>query len=209
MQDCDILIDHMLVKKFLDKVITANAYKVQVYVKPGALSRRIDEGDKLQIQLPRTARNNHRAREGGRSRADGKRKNADVEDVVEDYGGEGGEADRVERLDNVPESSSAKRRRRSSHQQHHASSSAIPAAALEMDFDDSHVEVNADEDSEYESEDLGWKSNLRGAPAVAHRTLRNKSSAQGKAGVASRPSGASEANVLPIYDDEVIDISSE
>lgn len=207
MQDCDILIDHMLVKKFLDKVITANAYKVQVYVKPGALSRRIDEGDKFQIQLPRMTRNNHRAREG--SRADGKRKNADVEDVVEDYGAEGGEEDRIERLENAAESSSAKRRRRSSDHQPHASTSTVPAAALEMDFDDLDVDVNAEADSEYESEDLEWKGNLRGAPAVAHRTLRDRSSAQGKAGMASRPSGASEMNVLPIYDDEVIDISSE
>jgi hypothetical protein len=208
MQDCDILIGHMLVKKFLDKVITSNTYKVQVYVKAGALSRRIDEGDKLEIQLPRVARNNHRARKGGR--ADGKRKNTDVEDVVEDYGGEDGEADRIERLENGAESSSAKRRRRSSHHQPHASSSAVtvPAAALGMDIDDSDVEVNADADSEYESEDLEWKGNLRGAPAVAHRTLRNKSSAQGKAGVAPRPSGAREMNALPIYDDEVIDISS-
>ena len=71
------------------------------------------------------------------------------------------------------------------------------------------MDVNAEADSEYESEDLEWKGNLRGAPAVAHRTLRDRSSAQGKAGVASRPSGASEMNVLPIYDDEVIDISSE
>lgn len=204
MQDYDILIDHMLVKKFLDKVYTANAYKVQVYVRPGALSRRIDQGDKLQIQLLRMARNNHRARDGGR--ADGKRKNADAEDVIEDYRGEDGE---VERLENAPESSSAKRRRRSSQHQPHASSSAIPATAFEMDFDDSDVGVNADEDSEYESDDLEWKSNLRGAPALAHRTLRNKSGVQGRASAASRPSGASEVNVLPIYDDDVIDISSE
>jgi hypothetical protein len=203
MQDCDVLIDHMLLNKYLDKLITANAYKVQVYVKPGALSRRLDGGQFcIQLLLPgRVARNNHRAREGGR--AGGKRTNADV-DVVEGYSGEDGE----ERLENAPESSSAKRRRRSSYDQHHASSSRVPAAALEMDSD-SDVEGNADGDSEFESGDLGWKGNLRGAPAVAHRTLRNKSSAQSKAGVASRPSGASTVNALPIYDDEVIDISSE
>jgi hypothetical protein len=195
MQDCDIVIAHMLLKKFLNKLITANAYKVQVYVKPGALSRRLEE-DQFYIQLPlpvRVARNNHRAREGGR--AGGKRTNADV-DAVEDCGAERGEEDR----EDAPESSSAKRRRRSSCHQHHASSSRVPAAALEMDFD-----PDADEDSESESEDMEWKGNLRGAPAVTHRTLRNKSSAQRKAaGVASRPSGA-----LPIYDNEVIDISSE
>lgn len=203
MQDSDILIAHMLLNKYLNKLITANAYKVQVYVKPGALSRRLDE-DPFCIQLPlpgRAARNNHRAREGGR--AGGKRTNADV-DVVEDYGGDDGEED----LGNAPESSSAKRRRRSSNQQHHASSSWVPAAALEMDFD-SDVEGNTDENPESESEDMEWKGNLRGAPAVTHRTLRNKSSAQRKAGVASRPSGAPDMNALPIYDDEVIDISSE
>ena len=199
----------MLVKKLLDKLITANAYKVQVYVKPGALSRRLDGGDKLLIQLPlpgRVARNNQRAGEGSRV-AGGKRTNADVEDIVEDHGGEDGEKDQVERPGNAPESSSAKRRR-SSYHQHHASTSSVPVAALEMDFD-SDVERNAGEDSEYESEDLGWKGNLRGAPVVTHRTLRNKSSAQGMAGVASRPSGASGVNALPTYDDEVIDISSE
>ena len=201
MQDSDIVIAHMLLKKFLDKLVTANAYKVQVYVKPGALSRRLEDGQfNIQLPLPgRVARNNHRAKEGGR--AGGKRTNADV-DVVEGHDGEDGEEDRVERLENAPESSSAKRRRRSSNHQHHASSSRVPAAALEMDFDLA-VEGNADEDSEYGSEDMEWKGNLRGAPATTHRTLRNKSSGQRKtAGVASRPS-------LPIYDNEVIDISSE
>jgi len=202
MQDSDILIDHMLLKKFLDKLITSNAYKVQVYVKPGALSRRLDEGQKLRIQLlrpGRAARNNHHAREGGG--AGGKRTNVDV-DVVGDYGGEDGDGEEnsVERFKNTPESSSVKRRRRSSYDQQHASTSWVPAA-LEMDSD-SDVEGNADENSEIGSEDLEWKSNLRGAPAVSHRTLKNKSSAQKKAGVASRPS-------LPIYDNEVIDISSE
>jgi hypothetical protein len=197
MQDSDIIIAHMLLNKYLDKLITANAYKAQVYVKPGALSRRLEE-DQFYIQLPqpgRVARNNHRAKEGGR--AGGKRTNPDV-DVVGDYRGEDGEDDR----ENAPESS-AKRRRRSSDHQHHASSSWVPAAALEMDFD-SDAEGNADKDSESEAEDMEWKGNLRGAPAVTHRTLRNKSSTQRKAGVASRPSGT-----LPTYDNEVIDISSE
>ncbi len=192
MQDSDILIDHMLLKKFLDKSVTCNAYKVQVYVEPGAKSHRLDEGNKLCIQLPlsgRVTRKNQRAREGGG--AGGKRKNAGVEDVVEDYGGEDGEEDRVESFENAPESSSAKRRRRSSNHQHPSSSSSVPAAALEMDFD-LDVEGTADGDSEYESEDLEWKGNLRGAPVVTHRALRNKSSAQRKAGGASLPLGASE-----------------
>ena len=84
----------------------------------------------------------------------------------------------------------------------------VPAAALEMDYG-SDVEGNAGEDSDYESEDLEWKGNLRRAPAVTHRTLRNKSSAQRERGVASRPSVASEINEQPIYDNEVIDISCE
>ena len=211
MQDSDVLIAHMLLNKYLDKLITSNAYKFQVYMEPGALSRRLDESQKFCIQLllpERVVRNNHRARGG---RASGKRRNADIDDV-EDYSDEDGEEDRVERLGNTPESSSAaKRRRRSSYNQHHASSSRVPAAAaLEIDVD-SGMEEDADDDSEYESEDLEWKGNLRGAPAAAHRTLRNKShgGAQRKAGVASRLSGASEINKLPIYDDEVIDISSE
>jgi hypothetical protein len=189
MQASDILIDHMLLKKYLIKSVTSNAYKVQVYLQPGALSRRLDEGEKLTIQLPqsgRVARNNHRAREGGR--AGGKRTNED-EDGEEDG--------------NAPESSSAKRRRRrrSSSDRHQASSSAwVPAAALEMDFD-SDMEGNVDEDSEFESEDIEWKGNLRGAPAVTHRTLRNRSSAQKKPSVPSAP-------LQPIYD-EVIDITSE
>lgn len=203
MQECDILIAHMLLDKFLDKLVTSNAYKVQVYLKPGALSRRLDEGEKLcvQLPLPERARNNHRA--GDASRASGKRTSADV-DVVENCGEEDGEEDWVERLGNAPENSSAaKRRRRSSYDQHHASPSRVPAAAWEISED---VGGDVDGDSEYGSEDLEWKSNLRGAPAVTHRTLRNKSSAQSKASVASRPSRALEA---PIYDNEVIDISSE
>ena len=207
MQDSDILIDHMLLKKFLDKSVTCNAYKVQVYVEPGALSHRLDQGNKLCIQLPvRVARNKQRAREGGG--AGGKRKNANVEDVVKEYG-EGDGEDRIESLEDAPESSSAKRRRRSSN--HQSSSSSVPAAALEMDFD-SDVEGNdADGDPEYESEDLEWKANLRGAPVVTHRTLRNKSNAnaQRQAGAAPLPSEASEVNALPIYDEEVIDISSD
>lgn len=202
MQECDILIAHMLLNKFLDKLVTSNAYKVQIYLKPGALSRRLDEGEKLcvQLPLPERARNNHRA--GDASRAGGKRTSADA-DVVENCDGEDGEEDRVE-MRNAQESfSAAKRRRRASYNQHHASSSRVPAAAWEMSED---VGVDADYDSENESEDLEWKGNLRGAPAVTHRTLRNKSSVQSKASVASRPSGALEVS---IYDNEVIDISSE
>jgi hypothetical protein len=209
-QDSDVLIANMLLNNFLDKSYSSNAYKVQVYVKPGTLSRRLDGGQKFFIHLllpERVTRNNHRAREGGS--AGGKRTNADI-DIAEDHSGEDGEEEgRVGRLGKAPESSSAKRRR-SSYHQNHTSSSWVPAAAPDMHFD-SDVGANADEDggSEPESEDMEWKGNLRGAPAVTHRTLRGKSSAQSKAGGAPRSSGASDANALPVYGDEVIDISSE
>ena len=66
------------------------------------------------------------------------------------------------------------------------------------------VEENVDEDTMSGLDEMEWKGNLRGAPQLAYRILRNK-----KTGVVSRPSGASEVNPLPIYDDDVIDISSE
>ncbi len=203
MQDCDVLIAHMLLNNFLDKSYASNPYRVQVYLKQGGLSRRLDEGQKASIDLlrpERAARNNHHTREGGS--LGGKRTNKDV-DIVDDYSGEDGEEEgRVARQGNIPESSGAKRRRSSYHQRQ-TSSSWIPAAALEMDLD-SDAGGNADGDSESEPEDMVWKGNLRGAPAVTHRTLTNKSSTRRKADVTSRPSGASEV----VYD-EVIDISSE
>jgi hypothetical protein len=57
-----------------------------------------------------------------------------------------------------------------------------------------------DADSESELEDVvECKGNLRGAPAVTHRTLRSslgsRGSTQRKAAVASWPSGASGMNV--------------
>jgi hypothetical protein len=72
-----------------------------------------------------------------------------------------------------------------------------------MDFD-SGMEGKVDEDSEFESEDImEWKGNLRGALAVTHRTLRNRSSAV----AAQKKPSVSSAPLQPIYD-EVIDITS-
>ena len=76
-----------------------------------------------------------------------KRTKGDVEDV-EDYGGEGGKKDQIQRPGNAAESSAILVKASSS------SSSQVPTAELEMDFD-SDVEENAGENSEYESEDLG------------------------------------------------------
>jgi hypothetical protein len=67
-------------------------------------------------------------------------------------------------------------------------------------------------DSESERDGAEWKGNLRGAPAVTHRTLRNGprsgSSAQRNAAVVSRPSGSSGMDAL-LDHSEIIDISSD
>ena len=72
-------------------------------------------------------------------------------------------------------------------------------------LDDSDVGMkNGDTDAaddDDESEDAEWKGNLRGGPAVTHRTLR--SSPRGKA------SFTSGSGVNTIYDNEVIEILSE
>jgi hypothetical protein len=235
----------MLLERFLDKSYTSNAYKVQVYIKPGPLSRRLDEGQKVSIHLllpERVARNN--AREGGglggkRKAVDGRPikrinngtgatagggseeevdANLDVDIVVdhrvEDEDEEEGQVGR----ENGPESSSAaKRRRRSSGPHHQSSSLWVPsAAAVTLDIDSDvgghQQEVSAAHDaySESELEDLvEWEGNLRGAPAVTHRTLRSGlgsgGSTQRNVAVVSWPSRAGRS--LP--QDEIIDISSE
>jgi hypothetical protein len=227
MQDIEVLIATMLLERFLDKSYTSTAYKVQVYIKPGTLSRRLDEGQKLFIHLllpERVVRNNRQAKEGGGP--GGKRKaagghpiksishgtgatggdedeDADSDaDIVVGYSGEDGEEE------GRPESSSAaKRRRRSSnqHQPHQSSSSWVPAAALDVDSDaggNQQEALVADSETEWEVEDVEWKGNLRGAPAVTHQTtlrsgLRSESTTQRKV------SGASALL------DEVIDISSD
>lgn len=244
MQDTEMLIANMLLERFLDKSYTSNAYKVQVYIKPGTLSRRLDEGQKLSIHLllsERAARNNRLVKEGGgpggKRKAAGKRpikrmsngasatvgdgseedEDADADaDIVVDYSDEDGDEEGWIGRENAPESSSAKRRRRSSNQHQHQSSSWVPsAAALDVDFD---VGGNQQEevvpDSESERDGIEWKGNLRGAPAVTHRTLRNGlrsgSSAQGNAAVVSRPSGSSGMGANAFLDhSEIIDISSD
>ena len=74
---------------------------------------------------------------------------------------------------------------------------------------DSDVEENAGENSEYESEGLGWKSNLRGAPVVAHWTQVEVASEEQAWG---RRRAARYGNLKrAIYENrgQVIDISSE
>jgi len=214
--DTEMLIANMLLERFLDKSYTSNAYKVQVYIKPGTLSRRLDEGQKLSIHLllsERVVRNNRLVKEGGgpggkRKAAggrpikrmsngtgatvdDGSEEDEDADadaDIVVDYSDEDGDEEGWIGRENAPESSSAKRRRRSSNQHE-----VVP-------------------DSESERDGIEWKGNLRGAPAVTHRTLRNGlrsgSSAQENAAVVSRPSGSSGMNALLDHSD-IIDISSD
>ena len=235
-----MLIANMLLERFLDKSYTSNAYKVQVYIKPGTLSRRLDEGQKLSIHLllpERVARNNRLTKEGGgpggKRKAAGGRpikrmsngtsatigdgsedEDADADaDIVVDYSDEDGDEKGWIGREEGPESSSAKRRRRSSNQHHQQSSSWIPSAELDVDLD---VGGNQQEevvpDSESERDGAEWKGNLRGAPAVTHRTLRNGprsgSSAQRNAVVVSRPSGSSGMDAL-LDHSEIIDISSD
>ena len=235
-----MLIANMLLERFLDKSYTSNAYKVQVYMKPGTLSRRLDDGQKFSIHLllsERVVRSNRLAREvsgpGGKRKAaggrtnrrissgagatvgDGSEEDEDIDadsDIVVDYSdADADEEGRVGR-DNAPESSSAKRRRRSSGQHQHQSSSWVPSAAAASDADWDVGGNEQDEvvpDSESERDGGEWKGNLRGAPAVTHRTLRSSgSTAQRKAAVVSRPSGFSGMNALLDYS-EIIDISSD
>jgi hypothetical protein len=240
----------MLLERFLDKSYTSNAYKVQVYIKPGPLSRRLDESQKLVVDLlppERVARNN--AREGGGP--GGKRKAAGGRaikkisnctgatagdeseeeedanwdaDIVVDHSRENWEEEEGRAgWENAPESSSAAKRRRRSSGPHHQSTSSwvTSAAAVILDVDSdvggngsgNRQEASAayDADSGSELEDVvEWEGNLRGAPAVTHRTLRSGlgsgSSAQRKAAVVSWPSGAPGRSMLQ---DEIMDISSE
>ena len=238
-----MLIANMLLERFLDKSYTSNAYKVQVYIKPGTLSRRLDEGQKLSIHLllsERVVRNNRLVKEGGgpggkRKAAggrpikrmsngtgatvdDGSEEDEDADadaDIVVDYSDEDGDEEGWIGRENAPESSSAKRRRRSSNEHQRQSSSWVPSAVLDLDVDfdvGGNLQEEVVPDSESERDGIEWKGNLRGAPAVTHRTLRNGlrsgSSAQENAAVVSRPSGSSGMNALLDHSD-IIDISSD
>jgi hypothetical protein len=58
----------MFLERLIDKSYTSDVYKVQFYIKPCAISRRLDESQKLFIQLlllERVARINRHAGEGG------------------------------------------------------------------------------------------------------------------------------------------------
>jgi hypothetical protein len=234
----------MLLERFLDKSYTSNAYKVQVYIKPGPLSRRLDESQKLVVDLlppERVARNNARESGGpggkrkavggrgikkisnctGATAGDGSEEEEDANwdaDIVVDHSRENWEEEEEEGRagrDNAP--SAAKRRRRSSGPHHQSTSSWVPSAAaviLDVDSDvggnqqGASTALDADYGSELEDV-VEWEGNLRGAPAVTHRTLRyvgSGSSTQRNAAVVSWPSGASGRSMLQ---DEIIDISSE
>lgn len=190
MQDTELLVAHMLVKGYFEKVFKDGLYKVQVYVKQGPLARRLDEGENLIIPFlvpDRASRN--RSTKGASS--SGKRKacprprvsngsarpytSEDEDAGVIDLSGEHGEEHDVFQEDDPGPSS---KRRRS-----------------DCRLDDAMVDD--DRDDKDESEDDEWKGNFRGAPAVTHRTLR------------SSPRKASGSGVSLPCDNEVIEILSE
>lgn len=197
MQDTDLLIAHMLVKGYLDKVFKETLYKVQVYVKQGPLARRLDEGENFVIPFlaPVRASRNRSAKgaasskkrkagphpriSGGSTRVHTSEDEDEDEDVI-DISGEFGEEDDAFQADEPGPSS---KRRRSGDR-----SSWVPTRV-----DDAMVDDDADDDSESEDE---WKGNLRGAPVVTHRTLRTS------------PRKASGSRVVDMpCDDEIIEIS--
>jgi ATP-dependent DNA helicase Q1 len=191
-QDTEVLVAHMLLEGYLEKSYASSPYRVQVYIQPGALARRLDQGQKLVIHflLPdRGSRARHK-KDNGKKRKAGHRPriskdrvaahmSEDEDPNVIDLSGEDWEED-------APESSS--KRRRSDYQ---------PSCAPTRS-DDARMDDATNDDSE--SEDAEWKGNLRGAPAVTHRTLRRSPRK------APLPSGS---GVKTICDGEVIEILSE
>jgi hypothetical protein len=197
LQDTEALVAHMLLEGYLEKTYASGQYRVQVYVQPGALARRLDEGQKLVIQLllPERVSRDRQTKEGGKKRKAGPRPRLSNESAVT-RGSEEDEDSDVIYLDGDdeeggvnPESApgSSSKRPRSDYRP-----SMVPT------LDDS--DVNAADDDE--SEDAEWKGNLRGGPAVTHRTLRSSP----RTSKASFPSGS---GVNAIYDNEVIEILSE
>lgn len=197
MQDTDDLVAHMLLEGYLEKSYGSNPYKVQVYIQPSALAKRLDEGRKIVVNflLPERASRDRRTKEGGKKRKAVSRPRTsngsaaahvseDEDPDVAYLSGEDGQEGEDGR-ENAPGPSS--KRRRSGHQP--------PPGPNRL----SDVEMSDDADDDSESEDAAeWKGNLRGAPAVTHRTLRQSPRK------ASLPSG-SRLNML--CDDEVIEIS--
>ena len=197
-QDTELLVAHMLVKGYFTKVFKDGLYKVQVYVKQGPLARRLDEGENVVIPflVPERVSRNRSAKESasGKKRKAGPRPRmsndsarthtSDDEDedadVIDINGDSGGEDDVFQEDDPGP---SSKRRR----------SGDRPSWVPRVD----NATVGDDTDDDFEPEDDSWKGNLRGAPAVTHRTLR------------SSPRKASGLGVNVPCDNEVIEILSD
>lgn len=199
MQDTEILISHMLVKGYLEKVFKDGPYKVQVYVKQGPLAKRLDEGETITIPflVPDRASRNRSTKGAASSR---KRKAAphprvsnssarthmseDEDEEVIDLSGEYGEDDDASQGDDPGPSS---KRPRSAYR-----SSRVPTGVDDAMVDDD----DTDDDSEPEGDE--WKGNLRGAPAATHRTLRSSPQKASGSGVVNMP-----------CDNEIIEILSE
>ena len=194
-QDTDLLVAHMLVKGYLEKVFKDGLYRVQVYVMQGPLARRLDEDENVIIPflVPGRASHNRSAKgaASGRKRKAGPQSRMSIgsarthtsedEDAeVIDISGEYGEEDDAFQEDEPGPSS---KRRRSGDR-----SSWVPSRV-----DDAVVDDDTDDYSESEDE---WKGNLRGAPVVTHRTLRSS----------PRKASGSEVVNMPC-DDEIIEIS--
>jgi len=192
----------MLLEGYLEKTYASGQYRVQVYVQPGALARRLDEGQKLVIQLllPERVSRDRQTKEGGKKRKAGPRPRLSNESAATRGSEEDEDSDVIyldgeDEEDGVgPESApgSSSKRPRSSYRL-----SMVPT----LDDSDAGMRndnINAADDDE--SEDAEWKGNLRGGPAVTHRTLRSSPRK------ASFPSGS---GVNTIYDNEVIEILSE
>lgn len=189
----------MLIEGFLGETYTYNAYGSQVYLTPGRLSHRLDEGQKLVVHLlqrERAARDQHmtdgcRKRKAGRPRSsrNGMRAHSSEEEDADfgDYSGEDGGEDEVEQENGLDLPA---KRRRSNPQ-----SSWIPTRGP---LNDSREDDDMDSDSD--PEESVWKGNLRGAPASSHRTLRS-----GVRGL----SGATLSGTDSVREMEVIEISSD
>jgi len=196
----------MLLEDFLKKHPEPGEYKVQVYIEPGGLSVRLDEGQRLVVHFLLPSRKRHVTGEGGRKRkarapprprvsnesvtARGSEEDEDTDAMLMNY--YSGDDERMGPPALASESPGRAKRRRSAIQ----SSSLVPAP-----LDDAgEVEICDDADDDEESEDAEWTGNLRGAPAVTHRMVRTS-----RRKVPS-PS-VSEMNARSNNEIEVIDIS--
>jgi hypothetical protein len=191
----------MLIEGFLGETYTYNAYGSQVYLTPGRLSHKLDEGQKLVVHLlqrERAARDQHmtegcRKRKAGRpphsSRGGMTAHSSEEEDAdFGDNSGEDGEEDEVEQQENALDLPA--KRRRSNLQ-----SSWIPTRGPLNDS-----KAGDDVDSDSDPEEGQWKGNLRGAPASSHLTLRSGP---------RRLSGATVSETDSVRVMEVIEISSD